>query len=118
MARAGSARRRSWPCSTTRHATSWARPRYAPPHVSHISRSNLTAIFAQSPRNLPNSARPRRAPATARNLHIIFPHEQVFFRAFLLEALEQRRGTALAVYAVVVQKNLRGALPILLLNDS
>ena len=35
---------------------------------------------------------------------------KVFFRAFLLEALEQRRGNALATYAVVVQKMLRSAL--------
>ena len=35
---------------------------------------------------------------------------KVFFRAFLLEALESRRSAALAVSAVVLQKHMRGAL--------
>lgn len=35
---------------------------------------------------------------------------KVFFRAFLLEALEQRRSEALGLHAVLIQKNLRALL--------
>ena len=35
---------------------------------------------------------------------------KVFFRAFMLEKLEQRRGAALAVSVILIQRHARGAL--------